>query len=203
MIFLILLGTVFCLEISTTEINNEFIKFIKDYEREYSTVEETLERYKIFAKNYIQIKEINEEHNGVELAVNDFADLTPEEFKATYLGYVPNNSPSRKPCVVKHQKTTPKEVIDWRTKGVVTTVKNQGQCGSCWAFTAVCALEGLQAIKTKKLIRYSEQELVDCSRKYGDNQGCKGGDISQAFDYVKDNGISLEAEYPYKAKDQP
>ena len=146
MIFLILLGTISCLEVSTTEINNEFIKFIRDYEREYSTVEETLERYKIFAKNYIQIKEINEEHNGVELAVNDFADLTEEEFKTTYLGYVPNNSPSRKPCVVKHQKTTPQEIIDLRTKGAVTTIKNQRSCGSFWAFTAVFSFEGLSAI---------------------------------------------------------
>ena len=91
--------------------------------------------------------------------------------------------------------------LDWRDRGVVTGVKDQGQCGSCWAFSATGALESRFARKTGNLISISEQNLIDCSQKQG-NMGCKGGTMNQAFEYIQvNNGTDTETSYPYEGKD--
>ena len=90
--------------------------------------------------------------------------------------------------------------IDWRSKNVVAPVKNQGSCGSCWAFSAVASTESALAIKTGKLIEMSEQDLVDCSRAEG-NMGCNGGLMDQAFEYMEKQGIDSEKSYPYEGRD--
>ncbi len=131
-----------------------------------------------------------------KLGVNQFAALTPEEFVSIYLGYHEKEN-----TLLGIQEDFEYDAdIDWTTKGVLTGVKDQGRCGSCWAFSSTGALEALNKIKGGEMQSYSEQQLVDCSRSYG-NMGCNGGLMDSAFRYVKDHGIALESAYPYTAKD--
>lgn len=198
---LLLAGVVICAEVSQLELKTEFAKFMVTYGKTYHSPEEVEYRFQVFSDNYRMIVENNAQRvhaSDEEMGVNQFADMTMEEIKQTYLGY----KPSRFPCKEKHKKIQGDPKINWVTKGKVSKVKNQGNCGSCWAFSAMGAIESLHAIANGTMTLYSEQELVDCSRAYGDNEGCNGGDMCQAFDYIKDNGISLESEYPYRARDQ-
>lgn len=100
-----------------------------------------------------------------------------------------------------HQYDLPKS-IDWRLKGAVSEVKNQGRCGSCWSFAATGALESQQFLKSGVLVSLSEQNLIDCSTSFG-NEGCNGGNIESAFEYIRKNrGIDTEKTYPYEGKNQ-
>jgi len=136
------------------------------------------------------------------MAVNEFADMTFTEFHAKMTGYKTRSAPYARSLNTEgpHEDIVAPTSVDWRTKGVVTPVKNQQQCGSCWAFSATGSTEGSVAIKTGKLTSLSEQQLVDCSDSYG-NQGCNGGLMDQAFEYIIANGITTEAAYPYTAQD--
>lgn len=134
-----------------------------------------------------------------KLAVNMFADMSPQEFKAKYLGRRGPASPETAEVHQVGQRVVP-DSIDWVTKGAVTPVKNQAQCGSCWAFSTTGALEGLDFIHSGNLISMSEQQLMDCSWVQG-NQGCNGGLQELAFKYVvKAGGIDRESDYPYTGR---
>jgi cathepsin L len=125
-------------------------------------------------------------------------DLTTAEFKATYLGLMPKKTNSMYGTHIN--KGVKAATIDWRTKGAVNPIKDQGQCGSCWAFSATGALEAVDFIFDGQLGDFSEQQLVDCSNAYG-NMGCNGGLMDYAFQYVIDSGITTEDAYPYVAYD--
>uniref|UniRef100_A0A8C6WHN1 Cathepsin L n=1 Tax=Neogobius melanostomus TaxID=47308 RepID=A0A8C6WHN1_9GOBI len=135
------------------------------------------------------------------LGINHLSDLTKEEVLKFYanLRFPKDFKITPTPLQVRDEDVP--DSVDWRESGLVTSVKDQGECGSCWAFSAVGALEGMWAKTKKKLVDLSPQNLVDCSGKYG-NEGCGGGYMHQAFDYVIDNqGIDSEASYPYKGED--
>jgi len=206
-ILLALVGIACANVLTNEEIRRSFEQFKLKYNRQYSSsVQEELRR-EIFTYNLEKIHLHNAEaDNGLRsfrLGVNNFADMTNSEFRAYFNGLrlersVPKRSAERFVATGSAVPTT----VDWRTKGVVTGVKNQEQCGSCWAFSAVASLEGQHALKNKKLVSLSEQNLVDCSTAEG-NYGCEGGLMDQAFQYVIDNkGIDTEASYAYEAIDE-
>jgi len=139
------------------------------------------------------------------LAMNEFADLSGEEFAKIVLGscVIPKRNSTGFATFMKSPFIEIPASVDWRTKNMVTPVKNQKQCGSCWAFSTTGSLEGQHSKKTGKLVSLSEQNLVDCSGAYG-NFGCNGGLMDNAFQYIKANGgIDTEASYPYEARDGP
>ncbi|XP_078619390.1 procathepsin L-like [Branchiostoma floridae x Branchiostoma japonicum] len=173
--------------------------------------EEESMRMAIFENN---TKFINKHNNEADIGMhtywlghNQFAHMTHKEFLQNVIGGClldTNTSKSTADHVHEYDPTLTDvpDTVDWRDKGYVTPVKNQAQCGSCWAFSTTGSLEGQHFKATNKLVSLSEQNLVDCSRKEG-NQGCQGGLMDQAFKYIKTNGgIDTEECYPYKAKNE-
>lgn len=155
-------------------------------------------RYKVFSSNYGKINEHNKLLGRTySLGLNPFTHLTQEEFAATHLGLkVPKNIQKN---VLPLSTDNLKETVDWAPK--MNKVKNQGQCGSCWAFSAVGAIEGLHSVVKGNLMDLSEQELVDCAGSFG-NEGCNGGLMDSAFQYVMSvGGLASQEDYPYTATD--
>ncbi|XP_076927609.1 senescence-specific cysteine protease SAG39-like [Bidens hawaiensis] len=174
------------------------------YGRVYKDDLEKETRFKVFKNNVAYIEAFNNAGNhAYKLSVNEFADQTNHEFKAIRNGFkFPSTPRSGQTTPFRYENvTTVPSSIDWRKKGAVTPIKDQGQCGSCWAFSTIAATEGITGITTGKLISLSEQELMDCDRS-GEDQGCEGGYMDDGFEFiVKNKGINTEAAYPYKAVD--
>jgi len=160
------------------------------------------DRFKIFASNLAFIEAENAKNLSHRLGVTPFADLTVDEFASAHLAYKSlEKRQGNSLSLGEHTDTgelTPARV-DWRSKGAVTPVKDQGQCGSNWAFAATGALEGSWAIATGNLKALSEQQLVDCSKN--SNMGCRGGLPEYAFDFAKTTKLCTQSSYPYKARD--
>ena len=176
------------------------------YGKTYPDEITNLRRHAIWQANKKYVDEFNEhlaERLGFTLAINEYSDLDAAEFAKQLTGLIGN--PEVDPSVKRYTATPGASLptsVDWRTKGIVTPIKNQGQCGSCWSFSATGGLEGQHALKTGNLVSLSEQNLVDCSQAEGD-EGCNGGWPFWAFEYViKNGGIDTEASYPYVARDE-
>jgi C1A family cysteine protease len=181
-----------------TQDDVEFVKFLAKEGKNYITPEEFAARRDIFVANKKFIAEENAKNNNLfRLGTNKFSDLTEEEFKA-YLGLKVEELPSNADIVTLEETTS--DSVDWRNNGAVNPMKDQGSCGSCWAFSAVSSLESANFLKNGELLDLSEQQFVDCSRSTG-SQGCNGGWMHWAFDYAKTVQVELTATYPYKAKD--
>ncbi|KAK9053906.1 hypothetical protein SSX86_024981 [Deinandra increscens subsp. villosa] len=172
------------------------------YGRNYKDPEEKERRSQIYQKNVHYIETFNNAMNkGYKLAVNEFADLTNEEFKTTRNRFKAHECSPSTPAFRYENVTAVPSSVDWRKKGAVTPIKDQGQCGCCWAFSAVAAMEGITQLKTGKLVSLSEQELVDCDTS-GVDQGCEGGLMDNAFDFIVNNkGLTTETNYPYTGVD--
>ncbi|XP_022777317.1 ervatamin-B-like [Durio zibethinus] len=187
-----------------TILAEKYKQWMVQHGRTYEMKEEENMRFEIFKKNLEYIENFNNMGNQTyKLSTNEYADLTNEEFLAYYAGY--KIFPSKISFKTKRFKyenlTNVPASIDWRKKGAVTQIKDQGACGSCWAFSAVAAVEGVIKIKTGQLFSLSEQQLVDCARIHK-TQGCYGGWMDDAFEYiVKNHGLAKETKYPYTSKD--
>ncbi|CAI0432443.1 unnamed protein product [Linum tenue] len=172
------------------------------YGRVYGSANEKEARYQIFKDNAALVDSFNVAGDKpYKLGTNQFADLTNEEFRATRNRFKGHMCSAQQGPFRYENVTAVPTTMDWRKKGAVTPIKDQGQCGSCWAFSAVGAMEGITQLSTGKLVSLSEQELVDCDTK-GEDQGCSGGLMDDAFKFIIANkGLTTEANYPYSAAD--
>jgi len=183
-----------------SEYQQAFTDWMIKFDKTYSA-EEFFYKYEVFKANMDFVDAHNAGNNSYEVELNKFADLTSAEFKNIYLGYKPELR-RYKPVTLDSFPVGayPSGSLDWTTKGAVTGVKDQGQCGSCWAFSTTGGVEAAVFLKHSTLTSLSEQQLVDCAGSYG-NAGCNGGLMDNAFKYVEAHGLCSEAAYPYTAKD--
>ena len=167
----------FLSDVMTAE-DYEFIRYVAKYGKSYGTKAEFEFRSAQFKQTLAKIAAHNEENGTSTHGVNLFSDMTQAEYRKR-LGYKPKAQLGAKNVAVLPEDNLADEV-NWVTKGAVTPVKDQGQCGSCWAFSTTGAVEGAEFLATGTLQSYSEQQLVDCSSAYG-NYGCNGGLMDSAF----------------------
>ncbi|XP_067942044.1 cathepsin L-like [Watersipora subatra] len=186
------------------DLNEHWEMFKNVHSKAYgSQEEETLRR--IIWEGHIELiarhnREFDMGQHTYTLGINEYADMSNEEFVSIMNGYRREVRNASAVHFLPPSNFVAPDTVDWRTKGYVTKVKNQGQCGSCWAFSTTGSLEGQHFKASGSLVSLSEQNLVDCSRKEG-NKGCQGGLMDNGFTYIANNkGIDTEASYPYTGK---
>ena len=180
------------------------LNYLQTYRKSYQSDDEELRRNTIWQANkkYIEAHNTNADKFGFELGMNGLGDMESHEVVAMLNGYMYEMKNSSSNVFTYNPNIEMAASVDWREKGAVTEVKNQGQCGSCWSFSTTGSLEGQHFLKKGELVSLSEQNLMDCSTHYG-NHGCKGGLMDNAFRYIEANdGIDTEASYPYQAHDE-
>jgi cathepsin F len=183
---------------SSMNADDLFESFETKYGKQYVSDEQRVYRKATFVANLAHIDYINSLDTGAVYGITEFADMSEAEFSMKYLAlhhdHAHGNNFNVAPLL---DATAAPDAVDWRTKGAVTPVKNQGQCGSCWSFSTTGNIEGQWFLKKGSLVSLSEQNLVDCDTV---DQGCNGGLPSNAYQFItKQGGIDTEASYPYKA----
>jgi C1A family cysteine protease len=177
----------------------QFTNFQERFSKRYESLHELESRFQIFRTNLRNIMLHNSDTTqNFTMGINQFTDLTSQEFKDKFVGGLKTQVGSYGCKSFSSSASGIPSSIDWRTKGAVTSVKDQGQCGSCWTFSSTGAVEGAWAISTGKLVDLSEQELVDCATgfTYG-GYGCNGGQMEGAFKFIIANGQCSASSYPY------
>ena len=199
---MIILLCMFSLISSQQDTWSQFKGFQQRFNKYYDSLQELEIRFTIFQTNLLSIISHNLDPNhNFTMGVNQFTDLTVDEFRNKIIGNtIMDHSYGSYGCKVfsSISNTIVPVSVDWRENGAVTSVKDQGQCGSCWAFSSTGAVEGAWAISKGQLLNLSEQELVDCATgiSYG-SRGCNGGQMDGGFKYVIENGQCSLTDYPY------
>jgi len=190
---------------SSDPVEKAYVEYLSKHGKSYGTKEEYNLRLEKFRANMLTVEQHNSQNaDDHVLGLNYMADWTETEYKQL-LGFKKNHNKKHHKKEHKNKKhhrhldTLPTSV-NWVTDGAVTPVKNQGQCGSCWSFSATGSMEGRYQIKNKSLVSFSEQQLVDCSKAQG-NMGCNGGLMDYAFEYAEKTALDTEAQYPYKGRE--
>ncbi|KAL9252905.1 Cysteine protease RD19A-like protein [Drosera capensis] len=188
---------------------HHFNLFKHRFGRKYSTESEHEHRFNVFRSNLRRARRYQRIDPLAEHGVTQFSDLTPAEFRSRFLGMRRLRLPSDANTAPILPTENLPEDFDWREKGAVTEVKNQGSCGSCWSFSTTGALEGANFLATGKLVSLSEQQLVDCDHECDPEEagacdaGCNGGLMNSAFEYtLKAGGLMKEEDYPYTGTDR-
>lgn len=189
-----------------------FSAYLKEFGKSYAGDEYIL-RESIFQERLADMLEHNAGHHAYTLAVNNFFDLTDTEISA-FRGYKKGKPGLSGAVSAEAPRLTLADVaalpdsVDWRTSGAVTAVKNQGSCGSCWAFASTETLESHWFLKTGKSVTLAPQQLVDCTpnpQHCGGTGGCEGATAELAYQYLtnltKNGGLTSESNYPYRARD--
>lgn len=180
-----------------------FLSYVEQYDKKYVSVEEMVFRQTIYMNRIAQHQSYNLEEKEWTMGTNQFTDLTDLERTQILAGCTFTNVYDRNCSVFGEdvQMDTIPDTADWRKEGVITPVKDQGNCGSCWAFSTIAALEAMRGIEEGKVMNMSEQELVDCATEWGNN-GCGGGFMDNALRYVIDRkGVCSATDYPYAGID--
>lgn len=189
--------------VASANAKTNFTSWALKHNKTYGSIFEQDYRRSVFDANVLRIRAHNSGNVTWRMGLNKFADLTSREFRKRYIKGAFKRSYNYFNNVNLHTSniTALPSSVDWTAHGAVTPVKNQGQCGSCWAFSTTGSVEGAHFLKNGSLASLSEQQLVDCSDSQGD-QGCNGGLMDYAFAYIIANkGITSEANYPYTASD--
>jgi len=189
------------LALASSDYTQQFTEFKQQFGKQYDTPAEELKRFNIFKATVQEVEEHNRQDLSYTKGINFFSDLTQDEFKSTYLGLkgVPASTSSPSLAPVKDIKDLPNEV-NWVEKGAVTKVKNQGQCGSCWAFALTAQVESYAQIATEELIELSTQQVTSCTPntlQCGGTGGCKGSVTQLGFNYLQLFGATTEEDWPY------
>jgi len=178
-----------------------FTAWKQKYNKVYVSSDEESVRLVNFKASIERIQSRNSKTQSNVFGLTKYSDLTPEEFKSTYLGYIPKTNATRN--LLTETSITAPQTFDWRDQKKVTAVKDQGQCGSCWAFSVVENVESIwmiaKGITADQMQPLSEQEIVDCDSQ---DSGCEGGDPPTAYAYIMSaGGLETESDYPYTAAD--
>jgi len=177
----------------------EFEEFKVKHNKVYCCEEEEQKRLEIFSENLREVLEHNIKGSSYVKGINEFSDLTKEEFKETFMGYKRIQAPKAPKAFTKSSKDLP-DSVNWAEAGATTSVKNQGQCGSCWAFATTEQVESYYQIATGELVELSAQQVTSCTPNVvqcGGTGGCYGSVTELGFNYLQLFGHMLDSDWPY------